>query len=447
MMRLSPSMIPISLGLIETGVGRRLIFHPDIAGASTPPGWWFAFRWHAIKWCIATLALLASGCHANTEGRLHPTEESLRIPGLQSEWIEKRTLSSSGSRTVGNDEAAFARIASGFSNAIRTGAVGSSEADSLSFGSIADVALDWHRGRILVLDGRSNQVVVLDTTMRIVDRFSRSGSGPGELRMPRALGVTQAGTVVVADRGRMIKLFSDAGEGYVEKSKIVTSFNPEDICIGDSSAYARGWEATQNAVIHEYLLTDGGLLRSIGSGYRDPSPFVQEQMSDGYVACASDGAWIAGAYQYLPVVVIHDGGGKPVKLLRIRDFHPRKIVETTNESGRPRIVYRSDGSYSVISGLFTVSEELFGVQVAQVNSGGPDSRPHFDTYLVSARTGTAIYLEAIADGQQIAGVMGPFLATFSNDPFPQAALWRMSIANDNNSISNGIEPKVSPVKK
>jgi hypothetical protein len=52
--------------------------------------------------------------------------------------------------------------------------------DTIFFGSIADI--EFSNNRFFLTDGSANQVIVIDDELQYVDRFGKSGAGPGEIR-------------------------------------------------------------------------------------------------------------------------------------------------------------------------------------------------------------------------------------------------------------------------
>jgi len=68
------------------------------------------------------------------------------------------------------------------------------------FGDLNRVGFDAE-GRIYVLDGDNQRVIVFDRDGSFVRQVGKAGDGPGELRMPTDMAVAPDGTVIVQDMG------------------------------------------------------------------------------------------------------------------------------------------------------------------------------------------------------------------------------------------------------
>ncbi|MEJ2638354.1 MAG: NHL repeat-containing protein [Desulfosarcinaceae bacterium] len=64
----------------------------------------------------------------------------------------------------------------------------------------SDIAIG-PQGRIYLVDGVNNRIVVLGADGRPVFTFGRAGSGPGELMHPMGIGISTQGRVFIADTG------------------------------------------------------------------------------------------------------------------------------------------------------------------------------------------------------------------------------------------------------
>jgi DNA-binding beta-propeller fold protein YncE len=67
------------------------------------------------------------------------------------------------------------------------------------------LALD-RDGTLFVADGRAHQLVQLDETGRVVQRFGKQGTGPGEFNLPHMFAIDAAGQLLVAEvNGRRVQ--------------------------------------------------------------------------------------------------------------------------------------------------------------------------------------------------------------------------------------------------
>jgi hypothetical protein len=92
-------------------------------------------------------------------------------------------------------------------------AVGSLDGEDWElFGDVNQVAFD-RSGNLYVLDRQNHRVVVVDRQGHLLRQLGKQGEGPGEWRMPGAMGVLPDGSVVVADAGhRAYMVYSPDGE-------------------------------------------------------------------------------------------------------------------------------------------------------------------------------------------------------------------------------------------
>ena len=75
----------------------------------------------------------------------------------------------------------------------------------------SDIAVGPH-GRIYLVDGVNNRIVVTDADGKLQFTFGRSGGGPGELQHPMGIDISKKGQVFVADTGNhRIQVFDPQG--------------------------------------------------------------------------------------------------------------------------------------------------------------------------------------------------------------------------------------------
>jgi DNA-binding beta-propeller fold protein YncE len=96
-------------------------------------------------------------------------------------------------------------------------------------GSIAPAGVDQPsdiavgpRGRIYLVDGVNNRVVVTDADGRLQFTFGRSGGGPGELRHPMGIDISGKGRVFIADTGNHRVVAFDLQGGFLYAFQVKT---------------------------------------------------------------------------------------------------------------------------------------------------------------------------------------------------------------------------------
>ncbi|NOT09405.1 MAG: 6-bladed beta-propeller [Gemmatimonadales bacterium] len=74
------------------------------------------------------------------------------------------------------------------------------------------------QGKLLILDPDDRQVLVIDSTGNLIQRFGKGGGGPGEFLIPTSLSVSPDGHILVADAGkRAIVRFDSTGRVLTEE--------------------------------------------------------------------------------------------------------------------------------------------------------------------------------------------------------------------------------------
>jgi hypothetical protein len=150
--------------------------------------------------------------------------------------------------------------------------------DSLPFNAV-DVGVGRGTG-ILILDSDEWQIVALDSSGRLVGRFGRKGSGPGEIRLAKDLEVGPSGTIAVADVGNArIGFWSPDGrwlgqstmrgwvhdlawipEGLFAKEKSPDGLRLLRVAMNDSS-----WAGETGALLTKQFIDSTGMNWEIGS--------------------------------------------------------------------------------------------------------------------------------------------------------------------------------------
>jgi sugar lactone lactonase YvrE len=88
--------------------------------------------------------------------------------------------------------------------------------DGLGLKGASGVTIDSH-DRIFISDTGHHRIVICTPEGSYITHFGVEGSGPGELKRPCGLDVTNDGTIVVADSGnKRLQLFGSIREQTIE---------------------------------------------------------------------------------------------------------------------------------------------------------------------------------------------------------------------------------------
>ena len=91
--------------------------------------------------------------------------------------------------------------------------------DGLDLQGASGIAIDSD-DRIFISDTGHNRIVICASDGSYIGHFGVEGSGPGELKQPCGLDITEDGTIVVADSGnKRLQLFGSIREQVVQEKK------------------------------------------------------------------------------------------------------------------------------------------------------------------------------------------------------------------------------------
>jgi len=154
---------------------------------------------------------------------------------------------------------------------VRVGALDSPSEEV--FGRIQDIAIG-SQGDLFVLDGLANDVRWFDAAGHFRGRAGRNGEGPGELSVPVAVAIDDAGLVHVLDaRNRRIAVFAPTPRGLELQRENRVPF-AADLCVAGSRRYLLLPSALGGGhLIHE--VNDLGV--TIGS-FGDPDLSAREEL-------------------------------------------------------------------------------------------------------------------------------------------------------------------------
>lgn len=251
-----------------------------------------------------------------------------------------------------------------------------------TFAAVTAVQVD-SANNVLVLELREGAVRVLDASGQYVRSFGRTGSGPGELRVPTSLAVGPGGRVYVYDAGTAtISEFSRAYDFIrtVRPSPLVGDVR-NFLVMGDRIYIAGVGRIAPltGATIHVFSLDDGRHLFSFGTLPPAASLDISYLLGAGFISRARGGAiWYAQRAPYALRKYSQDGA-LLVEIERPNDFLPR-----------------GDSAFNIIvdGGRVTTS-----------------ARPHaFSLRVLQLDDGSLVHQTRLADGRFVTDFFSPTFA-------------------------------------
>ena len=155
-----------------------------------------------------------------------------------------------------------------------------------SFGRIDQVGFDGG-GRLYVLDGQNQRLVVVGPSGELIRTIGRRGSGPGEFQAPRRMFVLSDGGVVVHDVVRRnFQRFGPDGALLGEAQQPRELGSPNGFAmLGPTTAFA-----TPRLVVVDGSLA---LATDLDGGAPTEIPLYRVELADGGKATRIGGAWVA----------------------------------------------------------------------------------------------------------------------------------------------------------
>lgn len=288
------------------------------------------------------------------------------------------------------------------------------------FGFEMDVAIDGS-GQLVVLDRRNYAVKVFKPTGEYVGGFGRAGSGPGEFLDPQAIEVLSDGRLAVVDRGNRINMYArtDSGFSFLETHRVEVV--PERACSAGGRVFSSGWRMADNTMIHEVPVTPGQSTQHFGRGYESRHWIVQDQLSDGPIACLERPSRVVLAFQRIPVVRGFDADtGTLLWESLLEDYLQPPVVEQRRANGPPRVFFSAEGKRDMVASLTPVGDDHVLLQTMRAEPvSDPSVEPEIQirSYLIHAMSGQGAF---IADSLPIIAVMTDqhYVATWLL-PFPR----------------------------
>jgi hypothetical protein len=305
-------------------------------------------------------------------------------------------------------------------------------ADHQIFGEIADVRAAEGE-TFFVLDRQAREVWWYESSGEPVASLRQRGSGPGELARPRAIDVSDHGTVTVFDDTNSRYSVYDVTDA---EFRFLGSFEPlgGEVTVGRHVCSVRDRVFIQTVhdgrLIHEVSLS-GEILRSFGSiehasedSFGPAAPMVEAVKNSGHLTCFTHPDVIVAVGRYLPLVRAFSLDGEQIWQSELNDI--RNIGFGPGVGLNP-IIDDEHGSHMGES-VVRWNEERLLVQysVTWPDGIGADDRDR-DHYLVESRlleidsgreVARSVDLPLVVDASQ-----GRYFG-FRNVPVPQVVAYR-----------------------
>ena len=375
--------------------------------------------------CVVLAAV--SSCARKPNEVVHPTSGNVPPPGSAVVRSEGPPL---GLDAVALDSWSSVRdgLLSQWEVVAALGSAGDVGADTPDvFGIELDLVVEGDD--IVVLDRRNYSIKVFNLDGVHVESFGRAGSGPGEFRDPTAIERLADGSLAVLDRGREIKLYSHSDSRYVYTGNRRLDLVPEYMCAVEDRVFVSGWRMEDNTMIHEVPLAPIGRMQHFGRGYLSDEVLVQDQMSDGPIACVEDPLRVVLAFERLPVVRGYAvEGGALLWTSRNEDYLQPPIVERRDGAGRLGISFSNRGARDMVASLTAVSNTHVLLQNVRFEPkrDPADVQLAVRSYLMDAATGQGAFISESLP--LVAGVEAEYYVALWVLPFPRIEVRRFDLA-------------------
>lgn len=353
-----------------------------------------------LRFAFVALVVCAVPLNAQSE-RKHPDERNLTdAPG---------TIRLARTDTVARDPQLRAA-------AQRLRGLTHSAVEGPEYARIADVAEG--DGRAAVLDQGAFELVLLDSTLNEIGRVGQQGSGPLDFRTPVGVSVEGSSVVRVYDAVLGFKRVATDTGG---RSRLLSVVQPKVLamsaCVAGREIVALAPSSLANpsaavgeseALVAVFSATDGTIIRNFGESYRASNALTRRIMSEATVGCTASGFTGIG-YISLPYLRVYSPNGELRWTYRLADYVQAFQLERSNERGQLSIgIDQSTRRFSQTRRVVALGSDLLVFQVGnlEVRRGRGLVELSLDTYLVSVRTGEAVFV----------GSHLPYLASSATQP-------------------------------
>ena len=269
------------------------------------------------------------------------------------------------------------------------------------FGMKIDLETD-NGENILVLDQDNHKVKIFSRNGEYLGGLGRAGPGPGEFLAPTAIERMTDGSILVADRGNRVNVYSPSDTGYIFTQTHDVPVVPESACSAENRFFVSGWTPQNNTVVHEIAASKTSVSQSFGKGYQADYWLVQDQLSDGPIACLADPLRVVFAFERIPVVQAYAPDDQSLLWSAvIEDYLQPPIVERRKPGGRASVYFSSEGARDMVMSLTPVFGRYILLQTARIEPAPDvgdvslsldDGRMNIRSYLVDAQTGQSAFI-------------------------------------------------------
>lgn len=268
--------------------------------------------------------------------------------------------------------------------------------DSTLWGWIRDVATDAE-GNVYAIDGLLNLMRVLSPAGELIAETFRAGEGPMEIRAPA--GVEFVGDTLVVFSPFGFTYASGEPQNLTEAGRIVPErpSGSEDACVGDALLFLRIMPVPEPASVRAVNL-DGTEIGVFGDVFEHDAVSVRIDLSRGQIACTQEPKRVVTSFNDGPLIYAYDYSGASQWVAHLAGFRAPEARGVRVSDGRYIMSSPGDSAEDKVQSLTSLPG---GLILVQVNRMGPyeeiDGRRvrkilGRDSYLLSARTGTGVYV-------------------------------------------------------
>ena len=300
------------------------------------------------------------------------------------------------------------------------------DADSY-IGTVTDVSVG--SSRTALLDG-SSEVLVFDSAGRQVAAFGRRGEGPGEIVHGQAVAVANDGTVFVAQRTRVVKVFSPDSQGeYTERSSFPVPGLPYDLCVMGDRLVLRLYHAESKTMLQVYSF-DGERERGFGSGYPAGSALAQRTLSEqGQVACVPEQELVVVNWTYQPFLAAFTFAGSQLWHARIDDHAVIPIEEKEGQGLRFTIPESGKLWPTGLAATSAPSRPSGAIALASYSRVGSRGEVVVSVHL-DAATGSLVAVDSTLGSYVYGSTIDGALVAAGNVPEPRLVFLRSPVTSD-----------------